>query len=138
MTITDRRREKDLSLGECARSASLTPRQLSDIERARGLATDEQCAALAVILDWTPEQVRAACPTVEEIADANDKMAAFLDALGALKKDAKEHSFGKGNAGRGYIVCPSCKTGVIKYSVAGVNGHMWASCSTKGCIAFME
>jgi len=39
--------------------------------------------------------------------------------------------------GQGEIACPCCG-GIVKYSVAQVNGHVLASCSTEGCASWME
>lgn len=56
----------------------------------------------------------------------------------AAKADATEKGFGVGSAGRGEIPCPACKKGALRYTVAAVNGHMHASCTTKGCASWME
>lgn len=38
----------------------------------------------------------------------------------------------------GCIDCPVCDTvDALRYSVA-FNGHVWASCKTEGCVAWME
>lgn len=34
--------------------------------------------------------------------------------------------------------CPVCKQGTLRYSIAKCNGHVWAGCSTKGCVSFMQ
>ena len=41
-------------------------------------------------------------------------------------------------SGAGKMECPVCKTGTLKYSRAGYNGHVHARCSTDGCVAWME
>jgi hypothetical protein len=38
----------------------------------------------------------------------------------------------------GTIPCPVCKTGTINYSIAKINGHVWARCSTKDCVCWIE
>jgi hypothetical protein len=39
----------------------------------------------------------------------------------------------------GVIDCPVCTTGKVRYSRAGsYNGHVHASCSTAGCVSWME
>jgi len=37
----------------------------------------------------------------------------------------------------GEIDCPSCD-GKLRYTVAGLNGHIWGQCSTEGCARWME
>lgn len=46
----------------------------------------------------------------------------------------------KGAAGsQGVIDCPVCKgVKTLKFSRAGVNGHIHAACKTDGCVAWME
>lgn len=39
----------------------------------------------------------------------------------------------------GTIACPVCKAkDSLRFSLAGVNGHIHASCSTEGCVTWME
>lgn len=38
----------------------------------------------------------------------------------------------------GEMACPICKTGTLRYSVAGCNGHVHAMCSTDKCVQWME
>lgn len=48
-----------------------------------------------------------------------------------------EHSGGKRGV-VGSIACPCCEGGTLKYSVAGINGHVHAACTTPGCAQWME
>ena len=41
-------------------------------------------------------------------------------------------------SGSGIMVCPICKTGMLKYSRAKYNGHVHAQCLTPGCVSWME
>lgn len=41
-------------------------------------------------------------------------------------------------SGSGEMACPVCKTGRLRYSRSGYNGHVHASCSTEGCVRWME
>lgn len=38
----------------------------------------------------------------------------------------------------GEITCPVCQTGALRYSIASVNGHVHAQCSTDDCVRWME
>ena len=62
----------------------------------------------------------------------------FLIATIAVKEDAKTRGFRKGNGGSASLPCPICKEGKLTYSVATCNGHVWASCSSKSCVAWIE
>lgn len=42
-----------------------------------------------------------------------------------------------GEPGRGFISCPICTTGRLSWSIAS-NFHASATCSTKGCVCFIE
>lgn len=41
-------------------------------------------------------------------------------------------------SGAGKLPCPICETGTLSYSRSGSNGHVWARCSTKNCVSWME
>ena len=41
-------------------------------------------------------------------------------------------------SGAGEMPCPVCKTGTLRYSRAGYNGHVHAHCSTSNCVDWME
>lgn len=45
---------------------------------------------------------------------------------------------GKGVGGAGTANCPACGSGTIRWTCAKYNGHLHVSCSTSGCIRFME
>jgi hypothetical protein len=58
--------------------------------------------------------------------------------LKAAHEHAKDAGLGQGSGGRGELPCPAECGGTLRYSVAAVNGHMHAACSTKGCVSWME
>ena len=39
---------------------------------------------------------------------------------------------------KGNIPCPLCEDGTVEYSIASLNGHIRARCSTKDCVRFMQ
>jgi len=80
----------------------------------------------------TPEEVAAEVRSIEESSQRS------LVAMRAAHEDAKQHGYGKGHGGIGEIVCPVCATGVLRYSVAGYNGHIHGRCETTDCVAWME
>jgi len=66
------------------------------------------------------------------------RMDNFAIAHKAAKDDARGKGFKKGKPGGGSLSCPICKIGTLRYSVAGLNGHMHAGCSTPNCVSWME
>lgn len=136
-TLTERRRDKDLSLGECARALGMSPAELSRIERGSELATELQLCNIAAFFGCTSEQVREGLPDKEEIDRISQRTVDMLLAMSACHDDAKKRGIKKGHGGSGEIECPVCK-GKLRYSVASINGHMWGSCSTEGCARWMQ
>lgn len=91
----------------------------------------------------TGECVSKVYPTPEEMK-ADDEMIAELFARTAKARNAIVESLGgpwkRGTPGAsGAIDCPVCdgqKT--LRFSRAGYNGHIYAGCSTDGCVRWME
>lgn len=80
---------------------------------------------------------RAKLPTREE-AEEDDKkqiesIRNFLTAREAICKAA-----GNKRGLRDSIDCPICESGRLSYSIAALNGHIHAKCSTDGCVQWME
>ena len=48
------------------------------------------------------------------------------------------HPDGKNTGAEGAFKCPVCMGGAIRYSMARGNGHVWARCTTTGCISFIQ
>lgn len=72
-------------------------------------------------------------------ADAeHDGLANLLTAVAHVKADAATKGYGRNHGGVNSCKCPLCTDGTIRYSVAAVNGHAHARCSTAGCLSFME
>jgi len=61
-----------------------------------------------------------------------------IEARQAAKDHARRLGLGRGHGGVGSLKCPCCDDGHIRYSVASVNGHMHAACTTKDCVRWME
>jgi len=80
--------------------------------------------------------------TREEAEADVDLWMARMEANGVAVKaahdDAKAKGFKRGQGGVSSLKCPTCPDGTLKYSVASVNGHMHARCTTKGCHSWME
>lgn len=56
----------------------------------------------------------------------------FTEAFKRIKE--KE---GENRGVQGEIECPACK-GKLRYTIARVNGHIWGTCETKGCLSWMQ
>lgn len=72
------------------------------------------------------------------------------DAIEAFEKWSEAHTLilmyaallcrldaGKRTGIRGEIECPECD-GRLRYTVSGSNGHLWGSCQTEGCLAWLQ
>ncbi len=132
------RRNRDFALGEVARAIGMKASELSRIERGKEPLTDAACTALARFLSVTETEVRQGVPDASEVEADESRMLDMLTALSAVQAEAKAQGYGRGNPGRGNFLCPICKRGQLRYSVAGVNGHIWGKCSTDGCVAWMQ
>jgi hypothetical protein len=69
---------------------------------------------------------------------SKESLSRMLLAVSATHEDAATKGLKRGNGGTGSVKCPACEMGIIKYSVASLNGHIWGACSTKGCVQWME
>lgn len=65
--------------------------------------------------------------------EANEWYAQFLRELPHWERLKKEHKRGSS----GTCTCPRCGEECV-WSIASVNGHLWAKCRTDGCVSFME
>jgi hypothetical protein len=61
-----------------------------------------------------------------------ERFAAITKAHQEIRKMAKEK-----NINGGWIHCPTCNK-PLHFSIAKLNGHIWAKCETEGCIQWME
>ena len=81
------------------------------------------------------------CPSREEaeslIENREAKFRATMTVVSLAHEHAKAAGLGRGNGGRGEMPCPLGCGGRLRYSVAGVNGHMHAACEN-GCTSWME
>ncbi len=73
-----------------------------------------------------------------ESDNRKSRLTLMLKAISATHEDAKMKGLRQGHGGQSSLKCPVCAAGEITYSVAGVNGHIWGSCSTEGCAKWME
>jgi hypothetical protein len=94
---------------------------------------------------------RASCnlfdaATAQEEKEFKTKAMERLGAMAAAISEIKEkHGIetewetptDKNNDARGTIECPTCE-GVLHYTVAGYNGHVWGKCETDGCLEWMQ
>lgn len=86
------------------------------------------------------------CPSVQyptreqaeaEEAEREARNKKSMEAMTLAHSDAKAKGIGKGSGGQSSVKCPLCPEGNIRYSVASINGHMHAGC-TSGCVSWME
>lgn len=134
-TLSELRRSKDMSLGECAKACGLKASELSHIEWGRKKPTNEIVNDLARVLGQTEDAIRESIP--KEDPQVSERVADVFLALRKCSEDAKAKGLKKGHGGTGEVECPICKKR-LRYSVASYNGHMWGSCETEGCVRWMQ
>lgn len=80
-------------------------------------------------------------PTPEQLAEYEARWARRIEAMGKARRAIVEHLGGPWKAGTpgasGAIDCPVCG-GELRFSRAGYNGHIHASCSTADCVSWIE
>jgi len=80
-------------------------------------------------------------PTREQaetaVAEQDQQFEKTMKAVEVAHAHAKANGLGVGNGGRRALPCPLECGGELRYSVAGVNGHMHARCEN-GCVSWME
>ena len=138
MKLQELRMSKDFSLREAAKAAGIQPRKLSDYEFGRDLPSTGQIELLAKLYGVDSQEIRRCLPAKEKSIALAERAGKMLEAIASTHRDAEAHGLKSGNGGTGSLICPSCGTGTINYSVASVNGHIWGRCSTSGCAAWME
>jgi hypothetical protein len=103
----------------------------------------EQCPCFS----QQPESVPVACSlavyrTPEEIEAEEKWLKERIANVGKARTAIVEHLGGpwkRGMAGAsGQIPCPVCSTGNLRFSRAGINGHVHAQCNTPDCVGWME
>ena len=137
MTLSERRRARDMSLGELARKVNLGSAVMSRIERGRETPPDAIWNDIAKALECSIEDAKAGVPTPEQIKAEAERWSDALLAMAAAAEDAEKHGLKKGHGGTGEIECPVCK-GRLRYSVASLNGHIWGACSNPECVRWMQ
>lgn len=84
----------------------------------------------------------AVYPTAEEIEAEDKHFAELFQRTVTARCAIVEHLGGPWKKGMksagGAIECPVCKTGQLKFSRAGINGHIHAACTTNTCVMWME
>lgn len=72
----------------------------------------------------------------DETKPKPDFAASFKKVMDARKAITDKEGNKRGVVGE--IDCPVCKNGKLRYSIAGVNGHIHANCTTAECVRWME
>ena len=76
-------------------------------------------------------------PTAEEVERNDTEINKIITASMKARKAIKAIDHPKGANAAGSVECPMCG-GVLRYTIAGCNGHVWAACETADCIRWME
>jgi hypothetical protein len=114
-----------------------------DYESLKGLPFDKR----PCFKDKPGDPIRPGCdkveyPTPEQQAEYEAAIKKRMEGFVIARKAIVDHLGGpwkRGTKGAsGEIDCPVCKTGKLRFSRAGVNGHIHAGCTTKDCVGWME
>lgn len=77
-------------------------------------------------------------PTAEDLAEherqCEAEMAKMMKSMSVIAKVKKEHA---GESWNGVEACPVCG-GTLHVTHAACNGHVWGTCETADCLAWME
>lgn len=76
-------------------------------------------------------------PTPEEIKANKEESDMLMSRFFTARQAIVTATDGKRGVS-GEIECPICKAGKLRYSVASLNGHIHAGCTTENCVAWME
>ena len=91
---------------------------------------------------WISDGCTSGCqhavfPTQEEAEERERKVQKSMENYTTARNAIVAHTEGKRGVA-GSIECPVCKTGVLRFSIAGCNGHIHAKCNSEGCVSWME
>ena len=76
-------------------------------------------------------------PTAEEVQEELDSYKRSSQNINTARAAIVERTGGR-RGSSGSIECPVCHSGRLNFSVSGYNGHIHATCSTAGCVSWME
>lgn len=74
-------------------------------------------------------------PTPEQAEEAEFQRY-FARVKACLSAIREKHGKAKGLAAS--MPCPNGCGGILSYSIAGNNGHVWGVCSTEGCAKWLQ
>lgn len=74
----------------------------------------------------------------EQKTESEGQRPAHIDAI-IVAREAIIKVMRGASSGSGKMTCPVCKTGELWYTMSGGSkGHIGASCTTNGCVAWRE
>ena len=117
-TMRSRRCCMMIPLRKMASLSGLDVVRVGEIERGVSAPTDAEKAAIERVLgnvDWTP-------------GDGDDAVNKLIADTVAMLSKAKQHWADRKKPDKGEVPC-LCG-GMLRYSVAKINGHMWAHCDS--------
>lgn len=136
--LRERRRELGMTLGDLGRKSLIGVVDLSAFERGLRHPAEHEAGRLARALQWTADELKVALPSPEEVeANRDTHQEHLITAMAAARAASKMAGLGKGRGGHGEIECPYCK-GRLRFSVAGMNGHIWGEGDLETCVRWMQ
>jgi transcriptional regulator with XRE-family HTH domain len=126
------RQNLKLTYRELSKQTGIAPSRLCDFEHNRAVPYSAEVDAIAMVLGTKIKFADSETAKAEK--EKFNKEIGFLKSVFEL---VRATGLGKGNGGQGSMTCPKCGKDLF-YTVSGYNGHIWAKCSTDGCIVFMQ
>ena len=72
----------------------------------------------------------------DDMAEDRPHLKAIADVMKARTQIVK--MIAKHKVSHGKTCCPVCETGILTFTQAELNKHIYAKCDTEGCVAWME
>lgn len=122
----------NITTRELSTATGIKLSRIADIEKGRATPSQEEVDQLAIVLGsgitFVDQQTADKNKTETEMA---------MRMVESVCQEAKLRGFKKGQGGQGEMPCPKCGKNLY-FTVASLNGHIWARCTTKGCLAWMQ
>jgi transcriptional regulator with XRE-family HTH domain len=121
-----------LTYRDLSKQTGIAPSRLCDFEHNRAVPYSAEADAIAMVLGTKIKFADSETAKIE-----NEKFKKEMGFLKSVFELVRATGLGRNNGGQGQMTCPKCGKDLF-YTVSGYNGHIWARCSTDGCIGVMQ
>ena len=124
--------DKRMTIRQLSIETGINASRISALESGRAAPSDYEVYRLRYVLG---QEIKFTDPETAEKnkAEFDSRMAG----MAAVIAETRRLGFGRDRGGTGEMDCPKCGSRLF-FSVASINGHVWAKCSKDGCIGFMQ